>query len=96
MKVMINEKLLNFSFVGFGPQYMYETITGEVFTGASTRNVHILIYSTLLFCNKEAFKMSIEEFLAWLYEHPLEQDEMTAAIISEIERHNSLRAKKKE
>ena len=96
MKVKLHNKELSFSFAGFGPQYIYETIQGEVFTGVRTRNVHILIYSTLLFCNKESFDMTIDDFTAWLYKHPEEEEQMTSAIVAEIERRNNLRAKKKE
>jgi hypothetical protein len=96
MKVKLNDKEFSFSFAGFGPQYIYETLQGEVFTGVRTRNVHILLYSTLLFCNKEAFDMTIDDFTTWLYEHPEEEEMMTTAIVAEVERRNSLRAKKKE
>lgn len=97
MKIIINNRELEFSFVGFGPLYIYETLQGEVFTGELTRNVHMLIYSTLFFCNREeGFSMNFDEFSAWLYEHPEEEGQMTSAIAAEVERRNSLRAKKKE
>lgn len=95
--ITINNKEFKFSFVGFGALYFYETITGEVFSGVTTRNLHLLMYSTLLFCNREAFTLTIEEFGEWLYEHPAEEAEMAEAIHTEVLRRNALRdAKKKE
>ena len=97
MKININDTEYLFSFRGFGPQYTYETITGEPFQYGSTRNAHILIFSTLMSCNLDTFKMSIEEFTEWLYDHPTEEQEMMQEILDESARRAALsRPKKKE
>lgn len=95
MTITINNKDYTFSYAGFGAQYIYETITGEVFTGASTRNLHLLMYSALLNGNGDSFAMSITEFTDWLYEHPAEEEAMAQAIFAEASRRQALREPKK-
>ena len=95
MKLTINDKDFEFRCAGFGAQYIYETLTGEVFSGASTRNIHLLMYSTLMASNGEAFSMGIAEFTEWLYEHPLEEEQMANAIFAEATRRHALREPKK-
>lgn len=96
MKITINEKEYSFSFRGFGPQYTYETITGESYRHGPLRNLHLLLYATLVACNVGSFTMSINDFTAWLYEHPADEEAMAQAINEECERRVSLSAKKKE
>lgn len=97
MTIRISDTEYRFSFRGFGPQYTYELITGEPFTYGSTRNAHMLMYSTLMSCNADTFTMSIGDFTEWLYEHPVEEREMMQEIIDESARRVSLvEPKKKE
>lgn len=95
MKLTINEAEYSFSFRGFGPQYTYEVITGEPFQYGSTRNAHILMLATLFSCNPDTFSMSIDEFTAWLYEHPVEERDMMQEIVAESQRRAALYEPKK-
>lgn len=95
MKIRINTVELDFLFRGFAPQYTYEVITGEPFTGGSTRNTHILMYATLMACNKDKALCSLTEFFDWLYEHPDEEDAMVREMLAEQERRSALRQPKK-
>lgn len=96
MKITINERDYSFSFRGFGPQYSYETITGEAYRHGPLRNLHMLLYATLVSCNVDTFAMSIADFTTWLYEHPVDEAAMVQAINEECDRRMSLSAKKKE
>lgn len=96
MKIQIKDNSFSFAYRGFGPQYTYETIAGEAFSGVTTRSIHLLMYSTLLFCNPDSFTMTFSDFTEWLYEHPTEEQEMATAITTETLRRNAAADKKKE
>ena len=95
MEIIINNSSFSFIYRGFGPQYTYETIAGEAFTGLTTRSVHLLMYSTLLFCNPDKFSLTFTDFDEWLYEHPAEEQQMNEAITAEFLRRNAMIADKK-
>lgn len=95
MEITINNKSFSFAYRGFGPQYTYEQIAGEVFSGVTTRSVHLLMYSTLMFCNRDSFTMSFTDFAEWLYENPTEEQAMAEAITAETLRRSQGVDKKK-
>ncbi|MBO7285658.1 MAG: hypothetical protein J6U69_03585 [Alistipes sp.] len=95
MEIFINDKKYNFVYKGFGAQYTYETITGETFSGTTSRAIHLLIYSTLLYCNQDDFSLSISEFNEWLYEHPAEESQMVEIIAREFARRTAASDSKK-
>lgn len=96
MKVEINGHEYSFELNGFAPMYAYEVIMGEPFIGTSTRNIHVMSYSTLLSSNPHAPKLSLAEFTEWLYAHPVEEQAMAQAILDEFTRRAALMGKKKE
>lgn len=95
MKININGIEYSFSFRGFGPQYTYEVLTGEPFRYDALRSLHLLLYATLMSCNRPHFTLSFEHFAAWLYDNPADEEAMTQAINDEVARRESLRADKK-
>ena len=96
MKVEILGKEYNYEFSGFAPLYAYEVIMGAPFEGGSTRNMHVLMYATLLASNPAITKPSTDEFIAWLYEHPTEEMVLADVINKELIRRAELVSKKKE
>lgn len=95
MKITINGVDYSFSFRGFGPQYTYEVITGEPFRYDALRSLHLLLYATLMSCNRDTFTLSFDAFAEWLYDHPVEESAMTQAINDEVVRREGLRENKK-
>lgn len=95
MRITIDGVDYSFSFRGFGPQYTYELLAGEPFKYDALRSLHLLLYATLISCNRDTFALSFEAFTEWLYEHPAEEQAMTQAINDEAERRESLRVGKK-
>lgn len=96
MKVTINDREYVFSFRGFGPQYTYEIIAGEPYQHGALRSMHVLLYATLLSCNRSDFKLKIDDFTEWLYDHPVDERAMVEAIREESERRAAALDKKKE
>lgn len=96
MVVDVNGKEYHFELNGFAPLYAYEVIMGEPFVGSSTRNVHVMIYATLLASNAGKLNLSMDEFSAWLYDHPNEEQAMAQVVFDEFARRASLVGKKKE
>ena len=95
MKITLNGVDYSFSFQGFGPQYTYELLAGEPFKYDTLRSLHLLLYATLMSCNRDTFALTFDIFAEWLYDHPADEVAMTQAINDEVVRREGLRADKK-
>lgn len=95
MKVTVNGVEYSFALNSFAPTYTYEVIMGEPFSGATTRNIHVMMFATLLASNPDEWKMTLAQFTEWLYDHPAEEQTMASAISDEFIRRAELSLKKK-
>lgn len=96
MKVEINGAEYDFALRGFAPMYVYEVIMGEPFEGTCTRNIHVMIFATLLSSNPGKLKLTLAEFTEWLYDHPAEELAMAQEVSDEFNRRAELAIKKNE
>lgn len=96
MKVTVNGVEYSFLLNSFAPMYTYEVIMGEPFAATTTRNIHIMMFATLLAGNPDEWKMTMAQFTEWLYDHPAEEQAMASAISDEFIRRAELSFKKKE
>ncbi|WP_303141200.1 hypothetical protein [uncultured Parabacteroides sp.] len=91
MKVVINGKEYTIVY-SFRMYYVYESITGEMFTGATLLSMTVLFYSALL-ANNEEFPLTLEQFIDALDEDDSLLGNFKMFLTNEIEKRS---LKKKE
>lgn len=80
MTIEYKGKNLEFVYRGFGPLYTFEAIAKRTFNPQLVSDMHLLIYSTMLFCNPGSFKDTPLDFFQFLYDNPEEE----AKLVNEI------------